>query len=204
LRRGSSFAGDKKSELFSVSFLGKYIILEKEVPFTYTYENEDKTIMQSKSIDENIANDISEKFDCKVFDTALHWKFFLLSENYSIRLIPVGELQLSRIGSALFELGEYEATIEYIEEAKKVERSEVWQSSYPYLAAAYWLTGRKGLSKQKLDQMFIECKKEYGYLSVSNETTRGFVLRSMQKVMKIIPVAEREYWKEIVLKIETL
>lgn len=196
-------AGDEKSELYKATLLGKYIMIEKQKVRYYSVKDSTETILVSDSVDNLIIKDISNRLDKEVFDYGADRKFILISEDYQIHLIPVEETELANIGYSLFQLNEYKATIDYLEQAKRVSPSEGWWRYYQaQLAGAYWFSGNKELSKQNLDQMLIECQKDGGVLS--DALGRKLLLASLQDIIKSIPEDEREYWNKIVFKIESL
>lgn len=106
------------------------------------------------------------------------------------------ELKLSRYGEQAFERGNYEWTIKFLTQAKKVQASKVWQSSYPYLIGAYLMMNEDARAQSATEEMFQSMGQEFGYLT--SDTTQGFVLSALGQVREQISPEYSGFIDEII------
>lgn len=110
--------------------------------------------------------------------------------------IRTDELRLSREGERTFMAGDYAWTIKFLEQARIVQSSGVWQSSYPYLVGAYLATGESKKAKEAADAMLSTMKSGQGYLS--HESPQGFVLRSLGDVRQKLPAETNSFIDQLI------
>ena len=79
------------------------------------------------------------------------------------------ELALADSAKTFFSAGDSARTIRFLTQAKAVQKTRVWQSSYPYLAAAYALTGDDRNFQVTLNDMLQTVQSGQGYLSFQFE-----------------------------------
>jgi hypothetical protein len=53
-------------------------------------------------------------------------------------VVNTNELSLARYGETAYKNNDYNNAIRFLERARNVESSKVWEQSLPYLIAAYW------------------------------------------------------------------
>jgi tetratricopeptide (TPR) repeat protein len=98
--------------------------------------------------------------------------------------VKTNEYSLSRAAHSLFDQGNYKNAIRFYSEARAVESSGVWQSDYPYFAAAYWFLGDKAKFSSTLQEMIQKVTSGSGYFSSRTPVT--FVLRALGDVQSKI------------------
>ncbi len=96
------------------------------------------------------------------------------------------ELSLARDGEEAFGNGDYEWAIRFLQNAKKMQTSGVWQSSYPFLYGAQLAYGNRSDAAATRADMIAAVKVAvntgHGYLS--RQTTIGFMLSNLGAVRK--------------------
>jgi hypothetical protein len=105
------------------------------------------------------------------------------------------ELALARLAQKAFAALNYECVIAYLEQAKKVQTSKVWESNYPYLAGAY-LLARNDRSKFEgtLQEMLSEMRLNNSYLHFPSPI--GFALNNLTDVRQYVDVRAQAYIDE--------
>jgi hypothetical protein len=102
------------------------------------------------------------------------------------------ELALSHLGEAAFLRANYEWTIKSLERAKAVQRSGVWMSSYPYLAAAYLLGQNDEVRfRSTLEDMVNAMQVPNTYLN--HPIPISFVMANLTKVRTLVPRADTSF-----------
>lgn len=98
--------------------------------------------------------------------------------------VRTNELELSRLGEEAFDNRDYAWAIKFLEQARTVSSSGVWQSSFPYLIGSYLILGQPTKATTSLDEMFRRIDEPFGYLT--NATTLGFLVNNFGKVRKVL------------------
>lgn len=117
-----------------------------------------------------------------------------VASDYDARFaaIRTDELALARAGEQAFLNGDYEWAIRFLTQARTVQTSRVWQSAYPFLAAAYYKTGDPTRGRQVLAEMHAASRQPYGYLT--NATPLGFLLRNLGTAQAALP--DSQAWSD--------
>jgi pimeloyl-ACP methyl ester carboxylesterase len=106
--------------------------------------------------------------------------------------VRTNELELARWGERAFESGQYAVALKFFKQAKAVESSGVWQSSYPFFAGAYILAGQPAEAALVLKDMDAAIARASGYLS--SAIPLGFLLDGLGKVRARLPVSAVAGW----------
>lgn len=129
---------------------------------------------------------------------ATTYDFATMFANYS-----GDELALANLGEDAFLKGNYTWTIKYLEQARRVQRSKVWMSEYPYLAAAYLLgNGDESLFRSTLSDMLRDMAIPNTYLNFSAPIS--FCLERLNAVRRLVPDADRKTVEDVIAKINEL
>jgi len=90
------------------------------------------------------------------------------------------ELKLARLSEMAFNRGDYAWCIKFLEQARAVQSSKVWQADYPFLAGSYLLLGDRTRAQAAFADMFESMESGHTYLS--HEAPQGFVLTNLGNV----------------------
>ncbi len=106
------------------------------------------------------------------------------------------EAALATLAEKAFSRQSYDCTVTYLEQARKVQSSRVWERDYPLLAASY-LLARKDRSQFKatLQEMLGEMRRPGSYLH--HEPTIGFALANITNVRFYVDPEGQSYLDEI-------
>jgi hypothetical protein len=95
------------------------------------------------------------------------------------------ESHLALLAEKAFAQQNYACVIVYLEQAKKVQSSKVWERDYPYLAAAYMLDRKdKPLFEATLKEMLAEMRLNNSFLHFG--TPIGMVLQNLTDVRQYL------------------
>ena len=107
------------------------------------------------------------------------------------------ELALAKLGEAAFSRGNYDWTIRFLEQAKKVQTSKVWMYTYPFLAGAYLLgNGSEEKFKATLNEMLAQMNFPNTYLH--HAAPISFCLKNLSRVRALVPPPSAQFVDEIV------
>jgi hypothetical protein len=110
------------------------------------------------------------------------------------------ELALAKLGEAAFDRGNYDWTIRFLEQAKKVESSRVWMYTYPFLAGAYLLgNGSEERFRQALNEMLAQMKFPNTYLH--HAAPISFCLKNLSKVRALVPPSSAQFIDDVVQQV---
>jgi pimeloyl-ACP methyl ester carboxylesterase len=116
------------------------------------------------------------------------------------------ELLLARDAEQAFALGNYDWTIKFLVQAKAVQTSGVWQSSYPFLYGAQLATGKlQDAAKTRaelLDAVTIAVNSGGSYLS--HQEPLGMLIHGLGTVRRNIPDKYKTNVDDLIDKITTL
>ena len=106
------------------------------------------------------------------------------------------EAALATLAEKAFSRQSYDCTVTYLEQARKVQSSRVWEKDYPLLAASY-LLARKDRSQFKatLQEMLGEMRRPGSYLH--HEPTIGFALANITNIRFYVDPEGQSYLDEI-------
>jgi hypothetical protein len=106
------------------------------------------------------------------------------------------EAALATLAEKAFSRQSYDCTVTYLEQARKVQSSRVWERDYPLLAASY-LLARKDRSQFKatLQDMLGEMRRPNSFLH--HEPTIGFALANITNVRFYVDPEAQSYLDEI-------
>lgn len=105
------------------------------------------------------------------------------------------ELAVARLGEKAFAAQNYECVIVYLEQAKRVQTSKVWESNYPYLAGAYLLgRGDREQFERTLQEMLAEMRLRNSYLHFP--TPIGIALNNLTDVRQYVDSKAQVYIDE--------
>jgi hypothetical protein len=95
------------------------------------------------------------------------------------------ELEVSKIGESAFNFGKYDWSRQFLERAREVQRSGVWQSRYPFYAADLFILGQRAEGNAALQEMLNQMNKPHVYLS--HDPPKTMVISNLEKVRAKVP-----------------
>jgi hypothetical protein len=102
------------------------------------------------------------------------------------------ESQLAALGEEAFAKLDYAWTIKFLEQAKTVESSKVWERDYPLLAAAYLLgDGDRTKFKDTFTDMLAEMRLQNSFLH--HPPTIGMALQAISNVRQYVDAEGQAY-----------
>jgi hypothetical protein len=106
------------------------------------------------------------------------------------------EAALATLAEKAFSRQSYDCTVTYLEQARKVQSSRVWEKDYPLLAASYLLAKKdRSQFKATLQEMLGEMRRPDSFLH--HEPTIGFALANITNVRFYIDPEGQSYLDEI-------
>ncbi|UWZ84231.1 carboxypeptidase-like regulatory domain-containing protein [Occallatibacter riparius] len=106
------------------------------------------------------------------------------------------EAALATLAEKAFSRQSYDCTITYLEQARKVQSSRVWERDYPLLAASYLLARKdRGQFKATLQEMLGEMRRPNSFLH--HEPAIGFALANITNVRFYVDPDGQSYLDEI-------
>lgn len=96
------------------------------------------------------------------------------------------ELQLARDGETAFARNDYDWAVKFLTQAKKVQTSGVWQSSYPFLYGAQLAGGNSSDAAKTRTEMLdaVQVAVNSGHSYLSHQTPIGFLLSNLGTVQR--------------------
>jgi len=102
------------------------------------------------------------------------------------------EGMLAKLGEKAFARQDYTWTIRFLEQARTVQSSKVWERDYPYLAAAYLLAnGDRARFESTLQEMLAEMRLNNSYLHFAAPI--GMALRNLSDVRQYLDKPAQDY-----------
>lgn len=106
------------------------------------------------------------------------------------------EVTLAQLGEQAFAKQDYQWTVKYLEQARAVQSSKVWERDYPYLATAYLLTnGDEQRFESTLQDMLAEMRLNNSFLHHS--TAIGIALSNLSDARNYVAGPAQQYMDQV-------
>jgi hypothetical protein len=115
------------------------------------------------------------------------------------------ELKLANAASDAFSQGNYKITAQFLTQAKSVSASGLWKSSYPKLAASYYLQGDSANGSKTLGTMVADAKDDIahgGYFSTP--ATLDLLAQDLKDARAAVPAAAQTDFDSAIVQINQL
>jgi hypothetical protein len=108
------------------------------------------------------------------------------------KLLTANELELGGIGATAFDCGKFQWSLKFLERAKEIQKSKVWQINYPFYAADLIILGKPQEGQNALQEMVSEMSKQYVFLSHGPPIAQ--VIGNLEKAKLKVPAQYRAWF----------